>query len=378
MSIWRVGRGTGVASAAVGVLAAGAAAGFAAQRVASRRRVRAVDQAGGDGEAYGSLHGSPRTVVADDGARLHVEVEGDDATRPTLVFVHGYALTSDCWHFQRRDLRDVGRLVFYDQRSHGRSGDGIPGSRTLEQLGTDLGRVLDEVAPKGPVVLVGHSMGGMTVMSLAERRPDLFGSRVVGVALLSTSAGKLAEAMLGVPVAAARLLHRAAPRVLATLARRGELVDAGRRLGGDLGFLFTRRYSFASDVSPELVDFTARMIEGTPIDVIADYFPAFSAHDKLHCLDVLNGVETLILAGEDDLMTPADHSREMITHVREAELVIVPQSGHMVILEHPDVVNGHLRDLVQRACPGGGRGSSPRGSRGRGRGRGRAGRGSRA
>ena len=64
---------------------------------------------------------------------------------------------------------------------------------------------------------------------------------------------------------------------------------------------------------------------------------------------MLNGVETLILGGEQDLMTPADHSREIAEQVPGAELVILPEAGHMVMLEHHDVVTDHLRDLVERA-----------------------------
>ena len=64
---------------------------------------------------------------------------------------------------------------------------------------------------------------------------------------------------------------------------------------------------------------------------------------------MLNGVETLIMGGERDRITPADHSREMVEHVPGAELVILPEAGHLVMLEHHDVVTDHLRNLVERA-----------------------------
>jgi pimeloyl-ACP methyl ester carboxylesterase len=102
-------------------------------------------------------------------------------------------------------------------------------------------------------------------------------------------------------------------------------------------------------VPPSVVRFVARMHEQTPLDVLAELLPAFDSHDKLAALDVLNGVETLVLCGEQDLVTPADHSREMVDSVPGAELVILPEAGHMVMLEHHDVVTEHLRDLVERA-----------------------------
>ena len=63
---------------------------------------------------------------------------------------------------------------------------------------------------------------------------------MVGVVLMSTSAGRLAEVTLGLPAAAARLLHRAAPGVLSMLGRAPRLVELGRRTGNDLGSLLTR------------------------------------------------------------------------------------------------------------------------------------------
>ena len=342
--------------AGAGVVAAGAAIGLAAERYAVGRSFRGPDPA--RDEPFGTLRGEPRIVVAGDGVALHVEVDetpvpsaqGSSAPAPvTVVFCHGYALNQDAFHYQRRDLRDLGRLVFWDQRGHGRSGRGDIAHATIDQLGSDLLRVLDDVAPTGPVVLVGHSMGGMTVMALADAHPELFGTRVIGVALISTSSGKMAEVTLGVPAYVGRVVHRVAPGFVAAVGRRPEMIERGRRMGSDLGYVLTKRYSFASDVPPSLVKFTAEMNAATPVDVLAELFPAFSSHDKLEALDVLNGVETLLLAGKGDVMTPADHSEDMLAKVPGAELVMLEDAGHMAILEHYGVVNDSLRALVGRA-----------------------------
>jgi pimeloyl-ACP methyl ester carboxylesterase len=333
--------------AAAGVVAAGAAVGLAAERYAVGRSFRGEDPEAD--EPLGLLRGRVVPVSADDGVPLHVEVEASDDPAVTVVFSHGLALDQGTWHYQRRDLAALGRLVFWDQRGHGRSGRGLRGNTSIDQLGRDLQRVVEATAPEGPVVLVGHSMGGMTVMALADQHPEWFGDRVIGVALLSTSPGRLAEVRLGVPAAAGRALRRVVPRALDALTHKPDLVSRGRRVGSDLQFVLTKRYSFATDVPPSVVRFVARMHEQTPLDVLAELLPAFDSHDKLAALDVLNGVETLILCGEQDLVTPADHSREMVDSVPGAELVILPEAGHMVMLEHHDVVTEHLRDLVERA-----------------------------
>jgi pimeloyl-ACP methyl ester carboxylesterase len=345
-----VGRRAGIVGLGAGVVAAGAVIGLAAERYAVGRSFRRTDPV--VEEPFGSLRGRPVVVTADDGVVLHVEVDEPAqgaATAPTIVFCHGYALNQDAFHYQRRDLRDLGRLVFWDQRGHGRSARGPMEHATIDQLGADLRCVLDAVAPSGPVVLVGHSMGGMTVMALADAHPELFGSRVIGVALISTSPGRMAEVTLGVPAYLGRVFHRMAPGVMAAAARRPDLAERGRRMGSDVGFVLTKRYSFASAVPASLVEFTAAMNAATPVDVLAELFPAFNAHDKLEALDVLNGVETLILAGEGDLMTPAAHSEDMLRKVPGAELVVLPESGHMVVLERYGEVNEQLRGLVARA-----------------------------
>lgn len=357
------GKRAAIVAGAAGVVAAGAAVGLAAERYAMGRSLRNRPDPETD-EAFGELRGTVVPVTSSDGVSLHVEVHGPlpaerRTPQVTVIFCHGLALSQDSWHYQRRDLADLAdlaedpagaaRLVFWDQRGHGRSGRGDAANATIDQLGNDLHAVLRATAPRGPVVLVGHSMGGMTIMALADQHPELFGDRVIAVALVSTSPGRLAEVTFGVPAAAGRVLRRVAPRALAVLNGRPTLVAHGRDLGADLEFVLTKRYAFATDVPPSLVRFAARMIEATPLDVLAELFPAFDAHDKLDALGVLNGVETLILVGEQDLLTPADHSRDMVAAVPGAELVVLPAAGHLVMLEHHDVVTDRVRELVERA-----------------------------
>jgi pimeloyl-ACP methyl ester carboxylesterase len=345
----------GVGLAAAGV---GAALGVAAERVAAGRPLLPGSEPD-DGEDYGDLHTPATVVTADDGVDLHVEVEEPAAEhaaaiargeRPplTVVLSHGYAHSMDAWHFQRKALRGRYRLVFWDQRGHGRSGTGAPGSATIDQVGSDLSAVIDAVAAEGPLVLIGHSMGGMTIMALADRRPELFAERVVGVALVSTSAGGLADVDFGV-AGLGQVVQRAAPGALRLLNRTPRLVSRVRQLGSDLENVLVRHWSFASDVSPALVQFTARMIAATRLEVIAEYLPTFPAHDKRAALAALEGIELLVIVGDRDLLTPAAHSEEIVEALPGAEHVVVRNAGHLMLLEHPDVVTEHLQNLLDRA-----------------------------
>src|SRR3954470_23594666 len=157
------GHRAGVIGAAVGLAAAAAAAGATVERYAvGRLRLRPDARAR---EPFGALRGLSRAVVADDGVTLHVEEVGDPDAPLTLIFCHGFSLEMASWHYQWRDLsgRDTpGRMVFWDQRGHGRSGPSTPDHSTIEWLGKDLRRVIEVTAPDGPVIVIGHSMGGMT------------------------------------------------------------------------------------------------------------------------------------------------------------------------------------------------------------------------
>ncbi|WP_053759491.1 MULTISPECIES: alpha/beta fold hydrolase [Streptomyces] len=368
---WR--KATGIAGAAIGVLAAGAAAGVAIERMTVGRGIRrkarlALDSAG----PYGALRGTPGRAHADDGTELYYEVdevETEPGTAPrrrrlfgrkapapvTVVLSHGYCLSQDSWHFQRAALRGVVRTVHWDQRSHGRSErgvaqveDGVP--VTIDQLGRDLKAVIDAAAPEGPIVLVGHSMGGMTVMALAAQYPELIRERVVAVALVGTSSGRLGEVNFGLPVAGVNAVRRVLPGVLKALGQQAELVERGRRATADLFAGIIKRYSFASrEVDPAVARFAERMIEGTPIDVVAEFYPAFTDHEKTEALALFRDLPVLVLAGVKDLVTPSEHSEAIADLLPDAELVLVPDAGHLVMLEHPEVVTDRLADLLTRA-----------------------------
>lgn len=332
------------------VLAAAAAAGVIAERRAVARLHRETRDV-----PFGSLRGECRTVHADDDLGLHVEVDEPDPTLQaaedlTVVFVHGYCNNLDAWHFQRAALRGRHRLVLYDQRSHGRSGRSRAEHCTIEQLGRDLAMVMDAVCEEGPVVLVGHSMGGMSILALAEERPEWFGSRVVGVGLLCTSASDLDDATFGLSGLPGRLAHKFAPSVMATLARAPRLVERGRRAGSDIGFVVTRRLAFGGPVPEEYVDFMDEMLAATPFEVVADFFPGFGTHDRMEALAALSQAPVLVIGATEDAIVPIEHTRRMMHRLPSAELLELAGAGHMAMLERAEEVNEALERLLEKAA----------------------------
>jgi pimeloyl-ACP methyl ester carboxylesterase len=353
MANWR--RITGAAGLVVGASAATAGAVVAVERIAiSRLRDRLAHR---DGEAFGTLRGRELTVLAEDGVRLHVEINGPDTAPVTVIFSHGYTLNQDCWHFQRRDLTDH-RLVFWDQRDHGRSGRAGSPEATIDQLGADLKAVIDAAAPgPGPVVLVGHSMGGMTIMALAEQHPELFGTKVAGAVLISTAATGLRAGSPWMPGPARPVLARALPHVLnrASDGRPAALVERGRRASPDLAFLGTRLIGFGDgEVHPATVTFLEQMIRATPMDVVARFGQALLTCDRRSALPTLGRVPVVVLVGEKDRLVAPRLGVELAAAIPGAQLVWVPGGGHVLILERPAVVNEAITGLLALVEEGGG------------------------
>jgi pimeloyl-ACP methyl ester carboxylesterase len=347
MASWR--RITGAAGVVAGAAAAGAGAIVAAERIAAGR-IRGRDDPV-SGEPLGELRGRPFTVLTEDGVPLHVETNGPPAARVSVVFCHGYTLNQDCWHFQRRDLSEY-RLVFWDQRDHGRSGRSASGAASIDQLGNDLKAVLDAVAPgDAQVVLVGHSMGGMTIMALAEQHPELFGTKVVGAVLISTAARGLDGGSPWMPAPIRPLLSRALPSVLSGAAkgRRALVVERGRRVT-DLTFLSTRILGFGDgQVSPAVVSFLGQMISSTPIEVVARFGQALLLCDKRDSLPTLGRVPVTVLIGEKDRLIAPRLGIELAMDIPGSHVIWVPGGGHALILERPGLVNEAITSMLAQA-----------------------------
>lgn len=344
-----------LAGGAAGLAATGAAFGVAwrrNRRTAGRRR---VPGSGGPAPAdeLGLLpEGTPCSVTADDGARLSCEVIEPSGNRPaevTVVLVHGFALDRRCWHFQRLALSQAAsprtRVVLYDHRSHGRSERTDRASCTLDQLGEDLHAVLRTLVPKGPVVLVGHSMGGMTIMALADEHPELFGDRVIGVALLSTSGGEVGSAGLTGTLLSAR---NPLTRGVGELARlRPRFVERVRRLIDDLIWGITRAYSYGDRaVEPWLVDLVHTMISANGVDALVDFVDTLGTHDRMAALPALSRCEVLVASGDADRLISFDHSERIAAELPEATLMRLPGVGHMAMLEQPEIVDDAIEELL--------------------------------
>lgn len=284
-----------------------------------------------------------------DGAVLAVVESGSTAPPLTVLLVHGWGADHTMFRRQLDALNDRVRVITLDLRGHGRSGWTGPESATMERLAQDLGELIDQRV-RGPLLAVGHSLGGMALLTLLGRRPDL-AKGMVGVGLVSTSAGRLARAVL--PRRAAALLSW--PRVARVLLALGwGLAPVVRSMAP-----YRRWWGKAwlahwvlgpSDDGRDHVADLARARAQTPRSVTSAFYPALVQYDAEEHLPTLRSIPTLVLAGAEDRTIPPSHGRCIAQHVgRSARFVLVPGAGHALPLTHPGVLERELALLIERA-----------------------------
>lgn len=342
----------GLISSLVGVAAAGVAAGVTAERVLLKRRRRSTERDPYHDEHFGELPADEyRTVTTAEGIPLHVEITGPANAKLTVVFIHGFCLHMGTFHFQRQALSQVDgvRTVSFDQPGHGRSGRLGKGEYTLDMLGEALRSVIEATTPRGPIVLIGHSMGGMAIMALADAHPELFtsDSRVVGVVLMSTSAGELGGVTFGMPEVLVRFRKPLLPLISGAGWVTAGMLDRAREASTDLAWLLTRRYGFGSGkVSPALVSYVERMNSATRTESVARYLRTLYSHDRVLALGAFKEIPVLVICGDEDVLTPVEHSEAICEALPHAELVVIAKGGHVALLEHSEAVNDALVPFV--------------------------------
>jgi pimeloyl-ACP methyl ester carboxylesterase len=292
-------------------------------------------------------------VRTSDGAELHATIDGSDDAPVTVVLAHGWTLAQAAWDdvadllAPRISAGDL-RLVRYDQRGHGRSTWG-EAEISVDQLGDDLAAVIDQLAPTGPVVLGGHSMGGMTIMCLAASRPELFGDRVRGVLLVSTSAGDLTSD----PRSPGGRMAELKPAVLnAALAGAGVMERLRNLLPPDhpRHQKMVRGLLYGADATDEMVLTGARIMHASTLRSFIAFMPALGEHDKREELTALTRVPVEIFVGDSDQLTPKRHSRQLAEALPEAQLHEVERTGHMLTQERPQLVTDAIERLLADAA----------------------------
>ncbi|GAA2811370.1 alpha/beta hydrolase [Saccharopolyspora taberi] len=296
---------------------------------------------------------APETFTTSGGIRLRVVEEGTADAPLTVVFVHGWTLTKHTWDRVAAGLPAAAgtpvRIVRYDHRGHGESDAAPPGTATIAQCADDLAELIRERVPDGPIVLAGHSMGGMTLMALAERHRDLFDARVVGVALVATSAGDLAAPSLGLPEPVAVVVGRGERLVRKRLAG-----ARGRRLSRQAGWMRPglRWLLFGRRPRPEDVADTAEWVAACNPANMAGFRESLAEHERLHALEAMRSIPAVVLAGLSDRLIAQSHAVRLAEALPDARFMLYAGAGHMLPLERTDEVTARIAHVVRTAAAG--------------------------
>lgn len=278
-----------------------------------------------------------RRVRSADGTELHVELHGPVGA-PTVVLVHGWTCTTAFWTKQVRALSPDLRVVAFELRGHGRSG-GSPASFGPDALAADLQAVLaDVLAASEKAVVVGHSMGAMTIAAWAGRHPDEVPRLISHAVLVSTGMDRLSLDSTFVP------LPRQLARVQGWL--QGRVLGGRGPLLGRSSVLLTRWFTVSRAAGPADVDLCASMMRATDQRSRAAWSREMGRFDLLADLAALT-VPVTVVVGTADRLTPPAYSRRLADHLPQlAELVELPGIGHMAPLEAPQELEAIIGNAI--------------------------------
>ena len=290
------------------------------------------------------------TVTAADGTRLHAQLGGPTDADTTMVFVHGFLARTITFDMQWNHFTDKTRLVRYDHRNHGRS-ERTAKQVDIETLASDLADVIRHTAPTGGIVLVGHSMGGMTILALALEEPELFRTRVAGVGLIATGAGhyidghRVENAVRWISRRKLLALNLVGFRLLAPL-----LEQIRPRRTRTMRWVTKEVMFGTADIDPATLSMTHELLEEPPLSTHASLQGSLLRHDVLRAMDQLKTKPVVIITGSDDRLTRPEHSERMAADIGPAAaLFVVPGAGHIINQTRPVETNAALDRLLTRA-----------------------------
>jgi pimeloyl-ACP methyl ester carboxylesterase len=287
-----------------------------------------------------------RIVTTSDGVPLSVRDWGSASADHTVVLLHGFCLNKESWNIQVRQLvRHCGnniRIISYDHRGHGDSGNASMHTYRIDRLADDLAELLVALGVTGPLTLVGHSMGGMTALAYLGRP---VGNRPIepeSLVLVATAAGNLGSHGLG------RLLSTPATSMLYHLVHhmpRTGIDEVIQLLARPVSAALTRHGGYGETAPKELVEMSAATINATPSTTKVGFLRGLKEYD---CSRILGSItaKTTIVSGGADKLTPMRHARELADGIPGARHIHRPGAGHTLLHEVPQVVTDAICSAI--------------------------------
>lgn len=257
-----------------------------------------------------------------DGFEIEYDVRGKG---PTVLLLHAFPLGLSMWDPQVESLAATRRVVRFDARGFGGSQTDDVAPLTMERIADDGAYLLDQLSIARAVVH-GCSMGGYAAFAFARRHAR----RLAGLVLQDTRAGAdTPEGRAGRAALAAKVLEEGSAAAVDALLPKllGETSHRER---------------------PALVATLRERILAASPRAIANGVHGLAARGDSRAMLPAISVPTLVLVGEEDVLTPPDEAKALAAAIPGARLEVIPRAGHLANLENPDAVNAALRAFPAR------------------------------
>lgn len=287
-----------------------------------------------------------RRIRRPDGSEIQVECYGP-ADAPAIVLTHGWGCDSTEWYYVKSRLAERFRLIVWDLPGLGLSKKPDNNDYRLEKLAEDLGAVINDAAGGRPVVLAGHSIGGMIALTFCRLFHGSLGTRVAGLVLVHTTHTNPVRTTKGAEIYTALEKPVLVPLLYLTIALWPLvwLMNWMSYLNGS-AHRSTHKQSFAGTETKAQLDFTASYLPHARPDVLARGMLGMLAYDATATLATVN-VPAAVIAGNLDTTTPPEASRFMVEKIPHARLVNLAPARHHGLLERHEEFDRALAGFVE-------------------------------
>jgi pimeloyl-ACP methyl ester carboxylesterase len=287
-------------------------------------------RSGGNDEPRAETSHKVEFIRRPDGSELCVTSYGPIDADP-IIFTHGWGLDSNEWFYAKRELRAY-RIITWDLPGLGRSTRSTDPDWSLEKLARDLDSVI-AFAGSRRVILIGHSIGAMTILTYCKLFPEALGTRVERIVLAHGTYTN------PVKTSSKPRLHTALQKpLLEPLCHLMVWLSPAMRVLNWMSYLngsvhrSTERDSFSGNETRGQLDFITRFYCKAPPDVIARGMLAMFRYDATSTLERIS-IPVLIVAGDTDSSCTPDASRYMAERIPNATLVILSAAKHCGLFE---------------------------------------------
>lgn len=293
------------------------------------------------------MHRSQEThqLSRPDGSVIHVEFYGSP-NAPPLILTHGWGPNSTVWYYAKKQLADRFRVIVWDLPGLGKSTKPTNRDYSIEKLARDLEAILSLV--EQPAILLGHSMGGMIILTFCRLFPQHLGKQVAGLILVDTTYTNPLKTTVFSRILTALQKPLLEPLLYLTIALSPLLwlVSGLSYLNGSM-YITTEISGFTGGETRGQLDFSTRLGLLAAPGVLARGVLAMFNFDETPTLPNI-GIPVQVIVGYSDIATVLAANRRLSIDIPQAELVVLRPAGHMGLMERHAEFAQAVRSFVTK------------------------------